>query len=103
MTKGICRHCKRPLQNTSPWCVNHQSVVAKAYVHHDFYGCDTGCCGHRVVGEDNNGTIRFSEFDFTHPHDDPPDIEAFVKDLVSNHLDLDNITIDWGRCEVSDD
>jgi hypothetical protein len=33
----------------------------RVIVYHTGYGCDTGCCGHKVVVGDQ------SQFDFTHP------------------------------------
>jgi hypothetical protein len=36
------------------------------YVVHEGYGCDTGCCGHRLYVEEARGNSVWSEFEFVH-------------------------------------
>ncbi len=36
-------------------------------VFHDYYGCDTGCCGHTVMLTGDDDTER-SHFEFMHPN-----------------------------------
>lgn len=67
-------------------------------VYHDYYGCETGCCGH-VVEVDGKREGRFS---FDHPYGVDP--RAFAERLIREELGDDHVKdLDWANSEVSDD
>lgn len=65
-----CYHCERPRHSVPvhEGCdpCKRKLEGAVVYVVHDGYGCDTGCCGHRLYIEAADGTTLASEFDFYH-------------------------------------
>lgn len=92
----------------------------RAVVYHDYYGCETGCCGHYV--ELYNGTEKVnSQFTFFHPHvgssyakfagiltfkgeDMPEEVKEFVRDKVTKHFGEQHCAdIDWENCILIDD
>lgn len=64
-------------------------------VYHSGYGCDTGCCGHRVeMGDD-------SYFVFGHPYGDDP--RTYAEDLVRSKFGEEHVAdLDWESCEIVD-
>jgi len=42
--------------------------VGRAYFEHSYYGCESGCCGCRIIVELPDGTEK-SWFDFSHDDD----------------------------------
>ena len=66
MSSGNCSYCGRPFNETAPSFRSHRPIVG-VYVVHDFYGCDTGCCGHKSVAVDSDGDVVHSTFHFDHP------------------------------------
>jgi hypothetical protein len=74
-----CNRCDRPLhENHSecrPWAADYVIVV------HEGYGCDTGCCGHRVYAMTNKGHEVDSEFEFSHPYGE--DYNDFARNLAA--------------------
>ena len=54
--------------------------MAKVIVYHQFYGCDTGCCGH-IVEMDGK---RVGGFEFIHPSNES---EAEAKAFARSKLD----------------
>lgn len=86
----------------------------KVLVCHDYHGCDTGCCGHVVIVEDDAGKeIKRSDiFDPgpSHPYEvttgklTDETIRAFVIEKVTWELGEEHVKdIDWERCVVIDD
>ncbi len=62
----------------------------KLLILHSYYGCDSGCCGHRVETED--GDPRKFSFEFHHPSDsDDEAYRAFAVEMVGeeNIADVD--------------
>lgn len=77
----------------------------KVRVYHDFYGCETGCCGHVVELEGHENRWLF---EFTHPHGE--EFRTFARELAEQKIGeefpecLDSI--DWESLvfdEVIDD
>lgn len=64
---GTCPKCGRPhrLQETRECAM---SRAAYCYVVHDYYGCDSGCCGHRAYLCDAAGNILEEQWAFIHPY-----------------------------------
>ena len=71
MIKGICKQCGRPVYDN--FCRHGTPMSASyCYVVHDFYGCDTGCCGHiAYLCDENDNIIAQSDFNFFHPYNRP--------------------------------
>lgn len=85
----------------------------KVLVCHAYHGCDTGCCGHVVIVEDDAGKeIKRSDL-FAgpgHPYEvttgklTDETIRAFVIEKVTVELGEEHVKdIDWERCVVIDD
>ena len=55
---------KEPGEPTAP------TILVRVY--HAYYGCETGCCGHRVELTLPDGSTR-SRFEFEHPWDYAPE------------------------------
>ncbi len=104
----ICPKCNRvlfyPQGQEHSLCIS--SDVKKAYVVHDFYGCDTGCDGHSVIIINNrNQTFRY--FRFESPYDDE-DHTSFINRLIKDQFSEIGLTlnfdlIDYESCVVFDD
>ncbi len=78
----------------------------KVLVCHRLYGCETGCCGHVVIMEDESGDeVKRGRFEFGHPDGMTDEaIKEFVRDMVTDSLGEEHVKdIDWDRCEVIDD
>ena len=63
----VCKQCGRPANSEE---CRHGPIwrAAYSYVVHAYYGCDTGCCGHRAyLCDENDNIIAESHFEFTHP------------------------------------
>lgn len=86
--------------------MNPISTVAKAIIHvkHDWYGCETGCCGHSIKVEaplevpdtalpktyfSEQPMREFTRFFFDHPYDESP--EKFAESLVEQAIRNDHI------------
>lgn len=68
----------------------------KVIVYHDYFGCDTGCCGHTVEMGDQ------SKFDFCHPYSE--DHLEFAKRLVEDTFGAEHVAdLDWENCIISED
>jgi hypothetical protein len=77
----------------------------KILVYHAYYGCDTGCCGHRIEfypGDELEGC--FQEFEWNHAPEDPNEQKAWAKNIahyfIKNHHPECLDTIDWDSLEV---
>jgi hypothetical protein len=66
----------------------------RVYYVHDYFGCESGCCGHKVVVEDAKGSVRASEFMFEHDKDR---LDEAVRGISQQ------FGIPVARCEFSDD
>jgi hypothetical protein len=77
----------------------------KVIVTHEYYGCETGCCGHVVELYEDDGTYVTNDFFFDHPYYKDKDedgtwrkwAEEFVKDAGCDPKDLD-----WDNCIIVD-
>ena len=70
-----------------------------AYVVHDFYGCDSGCCGHRAYLVDADGNqVAHSAFAFDHPYGTPTD--EYAIEFCRNEWPGVDVHLD--ECQVSD-
>ena len=72
----------------------------KVRVYHDYYGCDTGCCGHTVEIDDGEG-----KFEFDHPYGE--DRESFAKALamsvIKHKFPECADSLDWANVEFDYD
>lgn len=97
----ICDRCGRPV-------LAHYTPIGRAPVHvetaavvHSFYGCDSGCCGHRVVGYNCDGiAVEEGRFEFDHPSGESR--EAFAERMVRAAYG-DSVTVRLDECEILDD
>lgn len=70
--------------------------MAKVIVFHEGYGCDTGCCGHRIEMGDQ------TDFEFVHPHGEEP--HAYAERLVTEIFGAEHVKdLDWDNCVIVDD
>lgn len=80
-------------------------MVGKITVVHDLYGCESGCCGHRVQvsGDDALAAkMRGRGWFFEHPYSRTH--EEFIRDLVIQTFGVDALPlIDYDNCRVSED
>lgn len=75
-------------------------MATQIKVSHDWYGCETGCCGHRVTRTDDDGNEDEKWF-FEHPRVGG-DADDFARKLVSMAWpDLEEFDLDVES--VSDD
>lgn len=73
--------------------------MTKIVVYHAHYGCDSGCCGHTVETDPDDGT---GNFQFVHPYGD--DHLEFAQDMVRDHFGEDHVAdLDWDNCIISED
>jgi hypothetical protein len=77
-----CNKCGRERSVHNPRTGN-KCDAAYFYVVHDYYGCDTGCCGHRVILCDESDNELDREWDFEH-FDNNEEIESFGKQFYPN-------------------
>lgn len=81
----------------------------KVIVYHTGYGCDTGCCGHAIDLEDENGKTVRHMFSFDHP-DLPSRVltdektKEFLLKIVTEEFGAEHcVDIDFDECIVSGD
>jgi hypothetical protein len=74
----------------------------KVVVYHSYWGCETGCCGHIILVDDEEVD---DSFDFRHPYEDTEEAKiVWAKEFVRKHLDEEHAAdLDWENCYVSDD
>lgn len=76
----------------------------KIVVYHSDYGCDTGCCGHRVQVTYDDGRETDTEFTFDHPGKTASLALEFAQKLVRETFGEDHVkNLDWENCQVVDD
>lgn len=76
----------------------------KILVYHTEYGCDTGCCGHRIEVQKVDGKYDISHFEFTHPYGDDPKtwaLELAQKFIKKHHPECYD-KIDWDTLDYSE-
>jgi hypothetical protein len=73
----------------------------KIIVCHEYYGCETGCCGH-VVEVDGQ---RVGGFSFEHPDGAAEEeVKEYVRWLVTKECGEEHVKdIDWDDCIVQYD
>ncbi len=70
----------------------------KLVIYHTYYGCDSGCCGHRV--ETKDGDPRKFAFTFDHARSESAEDKAlFAAELVGEGALKD---VDWEASDVRD-
>ena len=69
-------------------------------VYHAGYGCDTGCCGHRVEVDGKD----VGDFEFMHPYgkDKREWAVAFARGIIAKERPGCLETIDWSTVDVSE-
>lgn len=95
-------------------------MTTTVIVYHDSYGCETGCCGHRVelygsVEDQNAGRALRSAFKFRHcdagtfdPEDlftsDIDEVQAiknWARELVTESFGEEHAKdLDWANCKI---
>jgi len=68
MTRILCQQCGRWTYNNR---CQHSATwrAAYSYVVHDYFGCESGCCGHRAyLCDANDKLLAESDFQFEHPY-----------------------------------
>ena len=98
MKETVCKRCGRTVYHGEGEYGN-PAAGAYAYVVHDFYGCDSGCCGHVVYLCDADEHVIDSHFEFTHPYEG--DMNEFCRDFVESVWPGVECRLDL--CEPSDD
>jgi hypothetical protein len=63
-----------------------------AYIVHDSYGCESGCCGHRLILEDANRHVIESDWTFDHFYGDEMSKEEWCTSKLKAR---------WPDCEVN--
>ncbi len=65
----------------------------RVVVEHRSYGCDTGCCGHVVLVDDE----QVGRFDFMHGGEDDP--VGYARDVCEHELGAEHCAdLDWANC-----
>lgn len=76
--------------------------MGKVIVYHRGYGCDTGCCGHVVRVQNDDGTKAEERFTFSHPAWESA--REFAEAAVKEEFGADHVAdLAWGECEIIDD
>lgn len=72
-------------------------------VYHDYYGCETGCCGHTIELTLPDGSER-THFEFDHPGKE--NRRAWARELVEDYLRRYRpeclATIDWESLDLQE-
>lgn len=72
-----------------------------AYLVHDAYGCDSGCCGHRLFLTDETGAILESAFVFDHFYSAHMSEEEWIASTLKN--EWKDCEVDFEQCKVGYD
>lgn len=82
----------------------------KYVVYHQSYGCDTGCCGHVITVENDDGSYVDSDWTFYHcygkTYGAPTDEEkrAWAEKLLIEAFGGEHVAdLDWENCLILDD
>lgn len=82
------------------WCSFDVSKCT-AYVVHEYYGCDSGCCGHRAYLVNEEGQqVDSSDFEFHHPSY-KQDYKEWAEEFIKSHWP--DAVLDYEECRVYDD
>lgn len=95
----VCERCNRPVLFPALEKYGVEKHVLKVIIRHTSYGCDSGCCGHEIVGLDCNGEEVFTEFDFVHPFN--ADWSGWATSLADHYFP--GAQLDLGHCQIVDD
>jgi hypothetical protein len=72
--------------------------MTRYIVYHEFYGCDSGCCGHVVKAADE---FSQSHFNFVHPYGE--DQLEFARELVREQFGEEHVAdLDWDNCVIEE-
>lgn len=90
--------------------------MSKAIViYHSGYGCDSGCCGHRIeIGDAESEHDEYgfddpdrAKFSFDHPYgsgDDEQKRREWAENLIREEFGDEHVAdLDWDHCVISDD
>ena len=69
MTNELCEKCGRARHTKAAYDVCH-GPAAYVTVEHGGYGCETGCCGNRVIVYHEDGWDDYGKFEFSHDKDE---------------------------------
>ena len=76
--------------------------MTRAIVFHGSYGCESGCCGHIVELEDEQGNTLEHTFEMDHPYEE--DRATFIRRIVTEAFGEEHVAdIAWDDCIVVDD
>ena len=76
--------------------------MPKVIVYHRAYGCDTGCCGHVVRVQNDDGTKAEERFTFSHPAWESA--REFAEPAIKEEFGADDLEdLAWDECEIVDD
>ena len=98
MTEIVCLRCGRSAHieerlHGPTW----QGVYS--YAVHDYYGCDTGCCGHMAYLCNGSDQVIDEHFEFTHPYGETPD--AWAREFCLSFWP--DVPVKIEMCQVSED
>jgi hypothetical protein len=96
--KEKCNNCGRHRCITNSKKGN-KCNAAYSYVVHDYYGCDSGCCGHNVILCDKDDNELDREWMFSHPYGE--DHSVYAKNLCKKYWP--NVEVRLDLCEISND
>ena len=73
----------------------------KIRVFHAYFGCDSGCCGHRIEVYPDDDDSHYEDFEFG--HSDKGREKEYARELAENFLKRHHpeclATIDWDSLE----
>jgi hypothetical protein len=78
-------------------------VAIKVIVYHDFYGCDTGCCGHTVEVTEGDDPVKGRHFLFAHPYsaDEEAELKQWARERVEEVYGAEHAAdLDWANCQI---
>lgn len=79
----------------------------KVVVYHSGYGCDTGCCGHRIEITDRKSILsqrKQTERAFSFEHPDLSDDLEWAKKIVREEFGENHVAdLDWKNCIIVGD
>jgi hypothetical protein len=69
--KAVCPRCHHEIHRLT--CERANLAIATSMtIKHDYYGCDSGCCGHKLILYDAQDHKVAEDFEFVHAGDDDP-------------------------------
>jgi len=64
----VINRCPRCNRDRREYHGREGACPVRLEVRHAYKGCDTGCCGHEIMGVDDSGYKWCIEFKFDHPY-----------------------------------